>query len=239
MDNELNARLLYEWNTASAHLDFTITQAEHQLINVNKRLHRLRQDLVIYAGMLILPLLLIFCLLYLLGRFLPTPASYILYVLVAGFAAVLTCAYIIAFPILLFHLIKTLALCFLNRENPAQTKNLLPPEAGSKHNEMEKEATYRIEQQKLIHVLNRYYLYPDTMEQLRQKIDAGSISLEEFEQELKRFTYYKSVCPADGFTGPMVGKAQNIVFIAMLVIIAGIVYKVIFFWAKIIGSFRL
>lgn len=102
MDNGLNARLLYEWNTEKAHLDFTITKAELQLVNVNKRLQRLRQDLLIYSGMLVLPLLLIFLLLYILGKFLPTPASYVLYVLAAGFTAALTCVYIMAFLFFFF-----------------------------------------------------------------------------------------------------------------------------------------
>lgn len=223
MDNELKAKLLYEWNTASARLDFAITTTEHQLINVNKRLQRLRQDFFIYSGMLALPLLLIFLLQYILEKFLPTPASYVIYILVAGFTAALTCIYIMAFPILLFYLIKAISLCFLNRENPEQTAHLLPPETG-KQKKTEKEATYRIEQQKLIHVLNRYYLYQDNMAQLRPKIDAGSISLEDLQQELGRLIYYETIYPANGFSSPMVQKAKNMMFIALLGVIAGIAF---------------
>ena len=224
MDNGLNARLLYEWNTEKAHLDFTITKAELQLVNVNKRLQRLRQDLLIYSGMLVLPLLLIFLLLYILGKFLPTPASYVLYVLAAGFTAALTCVYIMAFPFFLFYLIKAISLSLLNRENPERTKHLLQPQTGKRHKDTHKHATFRREQQKLIHVLSRYYLYQDTMEQLRQKIEAASISLEDLQQELKQFTYYETIYPANGFTSPMMKKARNMVFNVQFGILAGIAY---------------
>lgn len=226
MDNGLHARLLYEWNTEKAHLDFTIAKAELQLVNVNKRLQRLRQDLLIYSGMLVLPLLLIFLLLYILGKFLPTPASYVLYVLVAGFTAALVCVYMMAFPFFLFYLIKAISLNLLNREDPKRIKRLLPPETRKRHKETAQEATYRIEQQKLIHVLSRYYLYQDTMEQLRPKIESASISLEELRQELKQFTYYETIYPANGFTGPMMKKARNTVFIVLSGVIAGIAFLV-------------
>lgn len=62
------------------------------------------------------------------------------------------------------------------------------------------------------------------MEQLRQKIEAASISLEDLQQELKQFTYYETIYPANGFTSPMMKKARNMVFIVLFGILAGIAF---------------
>lgn len=223
MDDEVKASLLYEWRTANARLDFAITEAESQLISVNKRLQELWKNLVIYAGIVVLPVVLWF--------FLRSVGAWLLredtlvfgnafgYVLLEGISALLLAVYAITLPIWIFHLIKSIFLLVINREDSEQTKNLLPPEARKVHREQEREATYRIEQQKLINVLSRYYLYRDNMKQLREKIEADSISLTDLKQELKQITYYATIHPANEFASPMIRKSKNVAFIIMFGVI--------------------
>lgn len=231
MADGIKVGLLYEWNAARSRLDFAITAAESQLISVNKRLQGLWHDLAIYIGMLVLPVVLFFFLRYV-GVWLLRTDDYVVsnafvYVLLEGVSALLLCVYLFTFPIWIYHLMKTIFLLLMNRENPEQTENLFPPEAGKSHQEWEKEATYRIEQQKLIHVLSRYYLYRDNMKQLREKIDEGSISLIDLKQELNQFTYYETIYPANEFTSPMTRKASRMVFIILFGVIAVLVLLVV------------
>ncbi len=224
MVDRTKASLLYEWRTANARLDFAITEAECQLISVNKRLQDLWHNLLIYVGMIVVPMVLYFILGHI-GMWLIRTNGYIVsnafvYVLLEGARTVLLAVYVITLPIWIFNLIKSIFLLVINRENSEQTKNLLPPEAGKVHKEWEREATYRIEQQKLINVLSRYYRHRDTMKQIHEKIEADSISLTDLKQELKQITYYATIHPANEFGSPMARKAKNM---TLIILIGGIV----------------
>lgn len=228
MDDGTKASLLYEWRTANARLDFAITEAESQLVHVNKRLQELWQNLLIYVGIIVLPVVLYFFLGYVGIWLLRTNGYYIasnafVYVLLEGIRTVLLAVYVITLPIWIFQLIKSICLLVINRENLEQTKSLLPPEAGKVHKEWEREATYRIEQQKLINVLSRYYLHRDTMKQIREKIEADSISLTDLKQELKQITYYATIHPANESASTMGRKAKNMTFIILFGVIAVLV----------------
>lgn len=228
MDDGIKASLLYEWKTANARLDFAITEAECQLISVNKRLQDLWHNLLIYVGIIVLPVVLYFILQYV-GNWLLRTNYYVVsntfvYVLLAGVGTVLLCVYLLSLPVLIFHLIKSIFMVVINREDSEQTKSLLPPEAGKVHKEWEREATYRIEQQKLINVLSRYYLYRENMKQLREKIDADSISLTDLKQELKQMTYYEKIHPANEFAGLMSRKTKNLTFLVLVGVIVVILF---------------
>lgn len=230
MDDGTSASLLYEWNKEMGRLDYAITGAESQLVSVNKRLKGLWQDLALYAGILVVPVIFWFVLLHIGTWLLRTDAlvfsNTFVYVLLEGTRAFLMCVYILSFPVLVYNLLKTMALLWLNKENPQQIEGLLPPEKGKLHKEPDREPTYRIEQQKLIHVLSRYYLYRDNMKELRRKIDAGSISLDSLKQEMERFTYYETIRPANEFGSAMTRQARQGVFI----ILFGIVVLFLLLW---------
>ncbi|MCM1325403.1 MAG: hypothetical protein NC094_02135 [Bacteroidales bacterium] len=224
MEEGTNASLLYVWNQEKWHLDYAITEAESQLVSVNRRLHGLWQDLALYAGILVVPVI-FWKLLQYVGMWLLRTRTYIVsntfvYVLLQGAGTVLICVYILSFPVLAYSLLKTIALLWLNKENPQQTGGLLPPEKGKIHKELDKEPTYRIEQQKLVHVLSRYYLYRDNMEELRKKVDAGSISLDSLKKEMEGFIYYETIHPASEFGSSMTRKARQTVFIFLFGIMA-------------------
>lgn len=230
MDDGTSASLLYEWNKEKGRLDYAITEAESQLVSVNKRLKGLWQDLTLYVGILVVPVIFWFVLRHVGAWLLRTDAlvfsNTFVYVLLEGASALLICVYILSFPVLANCLLKTIVLLFLNREIPQQTEGLLPPEKGKLHKELDREPTYRIEQQKLIHVLSRYYLYRDNMKELRKKIDAGSISLDSLKKELEGFIYYETIHPANEFGSAMTRKARQGVFIVLF----GIVVLFLLLW---------
>lgn len=228
MDDGIKASLLYEWKTAKARLDFAITEAESQLVSVNKRLQELWQNLVIYTGMIVLPVVLWFFLwrigIWLLRTNTFVASNTFVYVLLEGIRVLLMCVYVFTLPIWIFHLIKSIFLLVVNREDSEQAKSLLPPEKSKRYKEMEMEDTYRMEYQKLINVLSRYYLYRDNMNQIREKIEADSISLIDLKQELKQITYYETIHPANEFTSPMVRKAKKMARIILFGMIAVFVF---------------
>ncbi len=190
--NEIDMRLIYEWNARRAKLDFAVAEAEHQLASVNKRLKSLWYDFAIYLAMCTVPWLL-----YRLLLMIPyIPAIW--YVLLVIFRYVLLCVYVILLPFNLYYLAKTIALLKIN--NPKEPQFTPPmPEGSLRDTQPQREPNYRCEQQKLIFILSRYYLNQDIMDQMLRKIKSGtsSINLADMKLELDKLPFYESVRPAD------------------------------------------
>lgn len=195
MDDSMRSRLLYEWNTRRTKLDFAIAQMERQLASVNKRLDSLKHDLALYAGMLTIPLVL-YALISLVTNIL-SPLSGLLFLFVfVIFRDVLLCVYIIFLPFNIYYLIRTMQTIKRNEE-PAE--NIAePPREGTSGGEPKPEITYRSEQQKLVFILSRYYLYQDAMNQLKRELDAVdcTMTLAELKQRLNQYPFYEEVRPA-------------------------------------------
>lgn len=197
MDNETNnkIRLLYEWNAKYDKLNFAIREAEFQLDSVNKRLRMLWYDLAVYAGMIVFPFLLIQLLLLL-----PYDPTAIMLILLMGFRALLTFAYVFSLPFTVAYLIKSIGLLVLNSESRAETDFIQPiPQGVRRGAKIEHEPTYRMEQKKLVYVLSRYYLSRDAMDELRQQLDSDNctITLDELNDCLKQYPLYEEIRPAN------------------------------------------
>lgn len=197
MDNgkNHNFQLLYEWNAKYDKLNFAIREAEFQLESVNKRLRMLWYDLAAYAGMIVIPWLLIQLLLLL-----PYDPTAIVLILLMGFRTILTFVYVFSLPFTVAYLIKSIGLLVLNSESRAEKDFIQPiPQGVRRGAKLEHERTYRIEQKKLVYVLSRYYLSRDAMDELRQQLDSENctITLEELKDRLKQYPLYEEILPAN------------------------------------------
>lgn len=237
-DHRQDIRLIYEWNTVKNKIDYAISETELQLTSVNKRLQSLRHDLAAYIGLLIVPQLLFLLLDFLLNKqmekitiLIGSTFSYMILIPLTFLRELLGCVYILAFPFLVFHLVKTILLLRMNRESPDNAEYALPTEASKYHDAPEeREPTYRAEQQKLVCVLSRYYLYQDDLERIRKEIDAGSIQMPTLKYELSRFTLYEPVRPVNGFSSDMVQKARRTTFLILIPIAAIFILRILFHW---------
>ncbi|MDE7252192.1 MAG: hypothetical protein K2O32_04540 [Acetatifactor sp.] len=195
MDDNMRSRLLYEWNTRRTKLDFAIAQMERQLASVNKRLDSLKHDLTLYAGMLTIPVIL-YMLIALVTNILSPLSGFVFLVVFVIFRDVLLCVYIIFLPFNIYYLIRTMQTVKGNEE---PSENIAePPREGTSKDEPKPESTYRSEQQKLVFILSRYYLYQDALNQLKRELDTAdcTMTLAELKQKLNQYPFYEEVRPA-------------------------------------------
>lgn len=195
MDDAMRSRLLYEWNTRRTKLDYAIAQMERQLASVNKRLDSLKHDFALYVGMLTIPVIL-YILIVLVTNIL-SPLSGLLFL--AAFVIlrdVLLCVYIIFLPFNIYYLIRTMQTVKRNEESSENIAEL--PREGTAKEDPKPESTYRSEQQKLVFILSRYYLYQDAMNQLKRELDAAdcTMTLADLKQKLDQYPFYEEVRPA-------------------------------------------
>lgn len=195
MDDSTKSRLLYEWSTRRTKLDFAIAQMERQLASVNKRLDSLKHDLALYAGMLTIPLIL-YMLIVLVTNILHPLSGFLFLVVFVIFRDVLLCGYIIFLPFNIYYLIRTMQTIKRNEEPSENIEE--PPREGTSKDDPKPESTYRSEQQKLVFILSRYYLYQDAMNQLKRELDANdcTMTLAELKQRMNQFPFYEEVRPA-------------------------------------------
>ncbi len=155
MSDENSIRLLYEWNTRMAKLDFAIRKAEHQLSSVNKRLEHIRYDGALYGGMIGLPPVLYGIIVLLVNSMHSQPfVSFPLLHLFAIFKYLLLCGYLILLPFNTYYLLRSIRALMKNRMPEEQIAE--PPRAGTLiGGQTAQEPTCRAEQQKLIYILSR------------------------------------------------------------------------------------
>lgn len=194
MDDSMRSRLLYEWNTRRTKLDYAIAQMERQLASVNKRLDSLKHDFALYVGMLTIPVIL-YILIALVTNVLSPLSGFVFLVAFVISRDVLLCVYIIFLPFNIYYLIRTMQIIKRNEESSENIEE--PPREGTSKDES-KESTYRSEQQKLVFILSRYYLYQDAMNQLKRELDAVdcTMTLAELKQRLNQYPFYEEVRPA-------------------------------------------
>ncbi|MCM1090657.1 MAG: hypothetical protein NC092_14135 [Butyrivibrio sp.] len=221
MDSSMKTRLLYELNMRQNKLELAISQMEHQLTSVNTRLDSLRHDLALYAGMVVVPPILYLLLGVVTGFFSPLSGFLFLFIFTI-LQNLLLCGYIIFLPFNIYYLLKTFQTKKMNDE-PTENITELPRE-GTARGEPQPESTYRSEQQKLVFILSRYYLYQDTMNQLKRRLDEAdcSMTLAELHQELEQMPFYEEIRPARpvrDMSSGMRGFLILLVFAALILLI--------------------
>ena len=228
INRQPNQQLLYEVNMYRRKVDLEITSAEQQLASVEGRLKRLKQDLFVYLGFIIVPHILryIFDVLTLLFF---SPLTYIIFS-VASFLTV--CIFVILLVPSIYNLTKTIILLYLNRESD-EPVNLPPAETAQRGGLPPEEESYREERDKLMLVLSRYYVYRDRLERLHEKIKSGdcNMTMVELEHELKQMPIFVDIQPANPRTGVMGAKVNGttkkimcaIVLVVVIAVLIGII----------------
>jgi len=221
-----NQQLLYEVNMYRRKVDLEITAAEKQLATAERRLVRLKHDLYVYLGFIIVPLLLCGIFDILITVFF-NPIVYIVFT-IASFISV--CAFVVLLIPSTYNLTKTIILLRINRETdePAQ---LPPVETSQKGGKAPQEESYRLERDKLLLVLSRYYIYRDKLEQLHQKVNSSScnMTLAELTAELKQMPIFEDIQPANPRTGDMgaqVKRTQKVMCAIVLAVLISVLIGV-------------
>lgn len=219
-----NQQLLYEVNMYRRKVDLEITAAEKQLATAERRLVRLKHDLYVYLGFIIVPLLLCGIFDILITVFF-NPIVYIVFT-IASFISV--CAFVVLLIPSTYNLTKTIILLRINRETdePAQ---LPPVESTQKGGKAPQEESYRLERDKLLLVLSRYYIYRDKLEQLHQKVNSSScnMTLAELSAELKQMPIFEDIQPANPRTGDMGAQVKRTTQKVMCAIVLAVLISVL------------
>lgn len=188
---------MYELDAACAHMDMAIHQTEQQLVSVEKKLKDLWHDLIIYIGMATVPELVYRLCTVLNGwMHLLLPFGVIL-------AQLIRCVYFILVPFAICHIVVTIYLLRLNREDAAiytEPRRLENFRGSGRQTDDQREPSFRSEQKKLTVILSRYYMSKETLDQLRRRItDPGEkpMTMAELKTKLNEITYYADVVPAD------------------------------------------
>jgi len=227
-NSQSNMQLLYEVNMYQRKVDLEITAAEKQLASVEGRLVRLKHDLYVYLGFILVPLLLSGIFDFLITVFFH-PMVYIVFT-IASFLCI--CAFVILFIPSTYNLIKTIILLHINRESDEPA--LLPPaESSIRGGKAPQEESYRSERDKLVLVLGRYYVYREKLEQLHQKINSETcnMTLVELSEELRQMPVFEDIQPASDRTGAMgelvKGKTKKIMCAIILAVILSLIIGVL------------
>ncbi len=227
-NSQPNMQLLYEVNMYRRKVDLEITAAEKQLASVEGRLVRLKHDLYVYLGFIIVPLLLCGIFDILITLFF-NPIIYIVFT-IASFISV--SAFVVLLIPSTYNLIKTIILLSINRETDEPA--VLPPaESSLRGGKAPQEESYRSESDKLVLVLGRYYVYREKLERLHQKINSEScnMTLVELSEELRQMPIFEDIQPASDRTGAMgelvKGKTQKIMCAIVLAVVLSLVIGVL------------
>ena len=231
MNNNIDIRLIYEWNTRRAKLDFAVKEVEHQLASVKKRLKSLRQDLIIYSAFLAIPLIIYL----LLGRIInligvsSASSHALLFTILLAVHKIVLCVYVIFLPFNICHFIRTIILVNQNKESDSSNFTL-PPLAGtlkSNHQAIPEEASYRSEYNKLMYVLTRYYMNQDIMDELYRQINSDSctLTLADLKLELNKLPFYEDIRPANTFPKTLEKQDRSVgTLLGFIISMAGLLW---------------
>ncbi len=213
------------WKAEKQHLDLEISKAEGQLRNCRFRTGLLIREMIVCGSLVIIPMLI-----FVTGIFFPnqTSGSVIGNMMLAGrttLRLVLQGVYVCLFPFLVFFLVKAVTIWLINRYKPHR---IAPLEAFDPYRkELPKpEESYAIEEEKLVRILSKYYMYRSQMEQMKRDLaeDRTSLTPEELRAELDKFEYYEDVVPANPFTREAHVRTIMITVIVSVIGIIMIVY---------------
>jgi len=224
-NNSLN---LYKITEKEKTLQFEIESAEMQLKHVNHRLHQLSVDIKIFAGILIspIPLYLLYSILANL-LFSPFKTDIALLGLLMSISTLLAVIYVFLFPVMFYNLLKSI---FLYQEHHKDYSNQQSMEVRAQSGKYEPkkgvappERNYQCELTKLNWVLCRYYLYKDSFNKLKERMDLGEdVSTAEVDQAIDAVVFYDKITPANPFTGEALKRAKRISLIVILLLLTAI-----------------
>lgn len=211
-------RIIYDLDNSQKALELEIKKLECQLLNVEKRLKHVLLDIYVYLGMIIIPLILIPLL-----SFLST--KHLLLTVFGNIALVIVIVvYIISLPFTIYSLIKCIFIYAINRENSDLIWAKPAVKQPYSRQAPKEEESYIAEKRKVVWVLNKYYLYQESYEQLMQKVHNKSAPLSEndinhIRETLAQMPLYEEIKPANPFRGAMVRNARGPAILSILGVI--------------------
>ncbi|MCM1569518.1 MAG: hypothetical protein NC081_08740 [Roseburia sp.] len=206
--------VIYELKNKRDTLDFEIKKLECQLLNVENKLKHITFDILGFLAMIILPHLLVVALDYLRTK------SLILIIFGNIAYVVAGCIYIVSLPFTIYGLIKNILLKVSNREN--QDCLWQKPDIRRYSSQTaQEEASYISEKRKIIWVLNKYYLYQETCQQLLRQAqnEEKTVTRKEIEAAFEAMPLYEEIKPTNPFNGKMVKQARGFTWIIFLGIV--------------------
>lgn len=196
------------WEQFNDRLEFEIGKVEHQLAGVNARLRDMKRSLWIYALFFIAPFVILKLVKYLredwiMMELMRTNNAALFSVLQIVYS-ILTIAWYVLLPVgilslPLFGSYFIRALKRYRRHKKSNSPWELPRERLSLHEGRHRQETNcYIEREKLIWVLNKYYLYRSKMKDLHKKIicQPPEMTLEQLETHLSAMVFYEEIRPA-------------------------------------------
>lgn len=205
-----DVRITYELKSYQQELNYEIDKLQLQLVSAERKLERLRLDVLICLIMFAAPLFVSVVMVFLSsGAVIPTLIS-----VVAGLL------WILSLPFTSFALVKSILIRWKNMDSsdfawqkPAVRR--IPPKTTQ-----EAETSYLAEQKKLIWVLSKYFLYQEHLLQLLEQAEEGdeALTLENVRTELAAMPFYEEVKPANPFTSKEVKKAGILSVVILIVL---------------------
>lgn len=199
--------LLQRWQQFDDRLEFEIGKAEHQLAGVNARLKDLRRDLWIYIPFAIVPFSLAFIFRFLqeevVRSWFAKAGSGMQFSLIQLLYTVLTILRYVTFPLALvslpvciFYGIRSVKR-FIYHNRTVQWE--LPRERLMLHEgRNQKEVNCYVEREKIIWILNKYYIYRSRMQTIKKTItdNPSQLTGEQLEGKLAEMVFYEEIRPA-------------------------------------------
>lgn len=213
------------WKAEKQHLELEISKAEGQLRNCRFRTGLLIREMIVCGSLVVVPMII-----FVSDIFFPfqTSGSVIGNMMLAGrttMGLVFQGVYVCLFPFLVFFLVKAVIIWLINRYKPSR---MTPLEAFDPYRrELPKpEESYAIEEEKLVRILSKYYMYRAQMEQMKHDLaeDQMSLTPEELRAKLDKFEYYEDVVPANPFTREAHVRTLMITVIVSVIGIIIIIY---------------
>lgn len=204
-----DVQITYELKSYQRELDFEIDKLQLQLVSAERKLEKVRLDVLICLIMFAAPLLVSGVMLFLSsGAVIPMMIS-----VAAGLL------WIISLPFTSFALIKSILIRWKNMDSSDFVWEKPAVRRIQSKTTQEAESSYLVEQKKLIWVLGKYYLYQEHLQQLLEQAEEGdeALTLENVRAELAAMPFYEEIKPANPFASK---EAKKTSILSVIIIIA-------------------
>lgn len=201
--------ITYELKSYQQKLNYEIDKLQCQLVAAERKLEKLRWDVLICLIMFSTPLIAAIVLGFLsFGALIPGMLSWLSYLL-----------WLITLPFTSFALTKSILIRWKNKDTPEFVRQKPAVRHVSQRTSQKAEISYLDEQKKLIWVLGKYFLYQERLLQLLEQAEEGdeALTLEDVRTELADMPFYEEIKPANPFTSK---EAKKTGILSVIIVIA-------------------
>lgn len=229
-----NEYLDYIWKAEKENLEFEISKSEGQLRNCRFRMGLLKREMIVCISLVVVP-----GVVALMIPNLPVNSGFrildhLLDAATATVGLVAQTFYLVLLPFLIYFMARSIIKYRLNSKEQQGDAELAVLDRFRRE-PPEPEESYATEETKLIKILSIYYEYRKQMEQLREKLISGELTLtaDELKQELDKLVYYEEIMPMNPHSQMAAKKVKRQIILLCLLI--GIVFLL---WPYVLGIFK-